>query len=64
MAIRNCDICGKEEDERWMVSFNPGARRLYFCWECYRNAQKQVASSEFMRKTRREKIAENKKVKK
>lgn len=64
MAMVECSNCGKEIDEHWADYIDTGRKRYYFCRECYIKAHKEVASSEFMRMTRREKIAENKKVKK
>lgn len=58
---RKCDICGLEADEHWMQSFNTGRKVMWFCWDCYKQSQYEVAKSEISRRTKLAKMNESKK---
>ena len=53
---RACDICGIEADEYWMHSFNHGTGRLWLCWDCYKNAQREATLSDLQRQKKLYKI--------
>lgn len=59
--IRKCDICGTEADEHKMESYNIGAKTIWFCWDCYKQSQYEVAKSEISRRTKLAKMNESKK---
>ena len=61
MAKRICDGCGCEADEYWMMSYNPGTGLKWFCWDCYKQSQYEVAKSEMSRRTKLAKMNESKK---
>lgn len=46
---RISDICGGEADEYWMFPFDPGTRRMWLCWDCYKNSQYEAAKSDLAR---------------
>ena len=53
---RKCDICGCEADDHWMESFNTGRRVIWLCWDCYKNSQYEVMTTEMGRQNRLEKF--------
>ena len=61
--IRECDICGKEQEEKWMQTYNTGRRTLWLCWECYQAGEREAAQSDLIRGYRLHKIFESKRVK-
>ena len=46
---RYCDICGNQADEYWMVKFFTGTGVQYFCWECYKQSQRENHLNEIRR---------------
>ena len=59
--IRECDICKKEQEEKWMQSFNTGRRTIWLCWECYQQSQREATQSDKFRQRKLYKISESKK---
>lgn len=57
---RHCDICGIEADEHWMMSYNPGRRVMWFCWDCWKNSQYEANKSDLSRQKKLYKIAKSK----
>ena len=54
---RQCDICGRECDERDMVKISPSpAHPLYRCWFCYKKGQREMHSAEIVRGNRINKV--------
>ena len=47
---RVCDICGAEQDERWMVSFSSGRKTHWLCWDCFKIGQYEASMNEFRRR--------------
>ena len=58
---RKCDICGLEGDAHWMMSFNPGTGTKWFCWDCYKTAQREAGLSDRHRHQKLYKIKQYKK---
>ena len=51
--LRQCDICGKECEEKYMVKRSPSpANPKWLCWECYKLGQREMHSEEISRKKR------------
>lgn len=59
--LRQCEICGKEENEKWMQSFSSGTRTHWLCWECYQNSQREATASDLFRGDKLHRICESKK---
>lgn len=59
--IRKCDICGLEAEEHWMFSYNPGSKRIWLCWECWKTSQYEANKSDQHRQQRLYKINQSKK---
>ena len=60
--IRNCDNCGCESDDYWMMRFNPGgAGEKWFCWDCFKQSQYEANKSDKHRQQRLYKIHNSKK---
>lgn len=57
---RQCDVCGKEENEQLMQSINTGRKTEWWCWECWLNSQHEAAASEMARQQRLHRISESK----
>ena len=59
---RNCDICGKECEERDMEKISPSpAHPKWLCWTCFKNSQYQAKKSDLHRHQRLYMIAKSKK---
>ena len=58
---RQCDICGMEADEHWMFSFNTGSKRVWLCWDCFKNSQREANLSDRHRQQKLYKIKQSKK---
>lgn len=43
---RTCDVCGTEADEYWMFPYNTGRGVKWFCWDCWKNSQKEANLSD------------------
>lgn len=50
--IRECDICGKQEWEKYMEHYSTGRKTVWLCWECYLNAQREASLADFNSKKR------------
>ena len=59
--LRECAICGKEDNERFMWPYNIGSRTQWLCWECHKAAQREATASDGFRGKKLHKIAEGKK---
>jgi len=57
---RQCEICGLEAEEYWMFSYNAGKRKMWLCWDCYKQSQYEAAKSEINRQQKRYMIAKEK----
>ena len=53
---RTCDNCGIEADEHWMFQFNTGRGIKWFCWGCWKNAQREANLSDRHRQQKLYKI--------
>lgn len=58
---RECDICGTEDDERWMYRISSGRKTEWYCHECYKNLQREATQSDFYRQKKLRKIHESSK---
>ena len=58
---RICDICGAEANEHFMESMFTGRKTEWWCWDCYKQSQYEVAKSEISRRTKLAKMNESKK---
>lgn len=58
---RQCDICGAESDEYWMVPISTGSKTEWWCAKCYQNADKEAEQSDLIRGYKLHKISESKK---
>lgn len=47
---RECERCGEIFDEAWMMSYNTGLNRHWFCWACWKEGQGEAAVVEIKRK--------------
>lgn len=54
--LRQCDICGKEENERMMKSINIGRKTEWWCWDCYKQSQYEASASDKYRQGKLYKI--------
>ena len=54
--LRRCDICGEEQEEKWMQTYNTGRRTMWLCWECYQESQRQADLSDLYRGNRLHKM--------
>lgn len=61
---RTCEICGLEADEHWMHSFNTGSKRMWLCWDCFKQSQYEANLSDRFRQKQLYKIQQGKKRKK
>lgn len=43
---RTCDVCGTEADEYWMIPYNTGRGVKWFCWDCWKNSQREANLSD------------------
>lgn len=60
--VRICVICGKEDDERYMVKRSPSpSNPKWLCWECYKLGQREMHSEEVGRGKRIDKVMNAKK---
>lgn len=53
--IRRCEICGREENEYWMESYNAGRTQIWVCAGCKRKGIREVNLSEALKKRARKK---------
>ena len=51
----NCEVCGERYEDRWMMSYNSGLKKHWFCWECWKAGQGEAAAVEVRRKHERKK---------
>lgn len=58
---RICDICGCEADEYWMKPYYTGRGVKWFCWDCYKNSQREATLSDLARQKKLYMIHESKK---
>ena len=58
---RVCEVCGSEQDERWMMSYNSGRKTHWLCWDCFKMAQREMHSEELGRKKRIERAMNSRK---
>ena len=58
---RICDNCGLEAEEYWMFPFNTGRSAKWFCWDCYKNAQREATKSDLARQKKLYQIHNGKK---
>lgn len=58
---RTCDICGMEADEHWMFSYNTGSKRVWLCWDCFKNGQREATLSDIYRQKKLYRMHEGKK---
>ena len=47
---RQCEQCGEIHDEAWMMSYNTGRTRHWFCWSCWKEGQGEAVVVEMKRK--------------
>ena len=57
---QKCSVCGRECNEQLMESFFTGRKTEWYCWDCYKQSQYEVAKSEIHRRTKLAKINEEK----
>lgn len=58
---RQCDLCGKEDNERLMKQISFGRKTEWWCWECYKNSQREANASDRFRQKKLNKIKQSKK---
>jgi len=61
---RQCDICGKEDWDKYMESYCTGSKTVWMCWECYKNAQREATLYDMKQGNRIRKMSEARKKKK
>ena len=58
---RKCDICGAEQNEWSMQSYNTGRKVVWLCWECWKNSQYEANKSDHARQKKLYQIHKSKK---
>lgn len=58
---RQCDICGKECNEKLMEHYFTGRKTEWWCWDCWKKAQYQATKSDMHRHQILYKIDQSKK---
>ena len=58
---RKCDICGAEQNEWSMQSYNTGRKVVWLCWECWKNSQYEANKSDLSRQKKLYQIHKSKK---
>lgn len=58
---QRCSVCGRECNEKLMEHYFTGIKTEWWCWDCYKQSQYEVAKSEISRRTKLAKMNKSKK---
>lgn len=58
---RKCELCGRECNEKLMEHYFTGIKTEWWCWDCYKNSQREANLSDRHRQHKLYKINQSKK---